>query len=104
MVQHDLDAVIGGAGAAGLRAALALREQTDRFLVVEREGRVGGRIRTIERDGFLLDRGFQIFLTASALDRAWRLPRENDSGKHMSYCTQVWGEDGSARGFGLINS
>ncbi len=64
MAEQELDVVIVGAGAAGLRAAMALQDHTDRYLVLEREERVGGRIRTIERNGFLLDRGFQIFLTA----------------------------------------
>ena len=34
------------------------------FVLLEAGDRVGGRVRTDEVDGFLLDRGFQIFLTS----------------------------------------
>jgi Flavin containing amine oxidoreductase len=34
------------------------------FILLEASDGVGGRVRTDEVDGFLLDRGFQIFLTS----------------------------------------
>lgn len=34
------------------------------FVLLEASDGVGGRVRTDEVDGFLLDRGFQIFLTS----------------------------------------
>lgn len=34
------------------------------FAILEASDGVGGRVRTDEVDGFLLDRGFQIFLTS----------------------------------------
>jgi phytoene dehydrogenase-like protein/ligand-binding SRPBCC domain-containing protein len=60
----EYDAVVVGAGMAGLACAVALSEAGARVLVVERDGVVGGRVRTDEVDGFLLDRGFQVLLTA----------------------------------------
>ncbi|CAI5492567.1 unnamed protein product, partial [Closterium sp. Naga37s-1] len=61
---EELDVVIIGAGLAGLRAAVALQEAGVACVVLEAADGVGGRVRTDKVDGFLLDRGFQIFLSA----------------------------------------
>jgi len=58
------DAIIIGAGLAGLNCALNLQERGYSALVLEAQDDVGGRVRTDHVDGFLLDRGFQVFLTA----------------------------------------
>ncbi len=58
------DVVIVGAGLAGLSAALEVIERGQVPLVLEASDAPGGRVRTDEVDGFLLDRGFQILLTA----------------------------------------
>ncbi len=59
-----MDAIIVGGGIAGLCCARELAERGKSFLLLEASDRVGGRIATDEVDGFLLDRGFQVFLTA----------------------------------------
>lgn len=56
--------VIIGAGVAGLVAARHLAAAGLRPLVIEATDRVGGRIKTDSVDGFLLDHGFQVLLTA----------------------------------------
>ncbi|MFB6080434.1 MAG: NAD(P)/FAD-dependent oxidoreductase [Haloferacaceae archaeon] len=56
--------VVVGAGLAGLVAARRLADAGADVTVVERRGTVGGRVRTRERDGFTLDRGFQVFCPA----------------------------------------
>lgn len=56
--------VVVGAGLAGLAAATSLHSAKIPFLLVEASDAVGGRVRTDAVDGFLLDRGFQIFITA----------------------------------------
>jgi protoporphyrinogen oxidase len=56
--------VIVGAGLAGLRCAGLLAERGIEVEVLEASDGVGGRARTDEVDGFLLDRGFQVLLTA----------------------------------------
>lgn len=56
--------LIVGGGLAGLACALRLHEAGVRPLVFERSDGVGGRVRTDQVDGFLLDRGFQVFLDA----------------------------------------
>ncbi|KAI5012272.1 hypothetical protein ZWY2020_024406 [Hordeum vulgare] len=57
-------AVIVGGGLAGLAAATHLASLSVPFTLLEASDRVGGRVATDEVDGYLLDRGFQIFLTA----------------------------------------
>lgn len=55
--------IVVGAGLAGLAAATRLRSDGVPFLLLEASDAVGGRVRTDVVDGFLLDRGFQIFIT-----------------------------------------
>ena len=49
---------------AGLTCAKVLVERGVEVVVVEASDGVGGRVRTDERDGFLLDRGFQVYFTS----------------------------------------
>ena len=58
------DVVIVGAGLAGLAAARVLHEAGRDIVVVEASDDVGGRVRTDVVEGFRLDRGFQVLLTA----------------------------------------
>jgi phytoene dehydrogenase-like protein len=56
--------IIIGAGIAGLTCAKYLKDQGIQSLILEASDGVGGRVRTDVHEGFLLDRGFQILLTA----------------------------------------
>ena len=56
--------VIVGAGLSGLTCAKILHESGISVTVLEKSDGFGGRVRTDEMDGFLLDRGFQVFLDA----------------------------------------
>lgn len=58
------DVLIVGAGLAGLCCGVRLREVGKSFRILEASDGVGGRVRTDELDGFRLDRGFQVLLTA----------------------------------------
>ncbi len=58
------DIIIVGAGLSGLACARRLAKAGLRFTLHEASGAPGGRVRTDEVDGFLLDRGFQVFLPA----------------------------------------
>lgn len=62
--------VIVGAGIAGLCAARVLARDGWMCLVLEASDGVGGRARTDTHEGFLLDRGFAVFLTAYPEARA----------------------------------
>ena len=56
--------VIVGAGLSGLACARALTARGVEAVVLEADDAVGGRVRTQRQDGFLIDRGFQVLLTA----------------------------------------
>lgn len=62
--ESDIDVVIVGAGLAGLAAAVHLHAAGRTVTVVEASDGIGGRVRTDIVDGFKLDRGFQVLLTA----------------------------------------
>ena len=56
--------VVVGAGLAGLTAAKVLSQSGREVLLLEKSDGVGGRVRTDQYKDFLLDRGFQVLLTA----------------------------------------
>jgi phytoene dehydrogenase-like protein len=58
------DVLVVGAGLAGLSCARFLRQHGLSVQVLEASDGVGGRVRTDVVDGFRLDRGFQVLLTA----------------------------------------
>lgn len=64
-LNHDMpDVLIVGAGLAGLCCARHLLAQGLSCEILEASSAVGGRVRTDHLNGFLLDRGFQVLLTA----------------------------------------
>jgi phytoene dehydrogenase-like protein len=67
----DTDVVVVGAGLAGLTCAVRLHEAGRSVIVLEAGDAVGGRVRTDEVDGFLLDRGFQVLLTGYPAAQRW---------------------------------
>ncbi len=60
----DPEVLIVGGGLAGLCCARRLHDAGRTFLILEGSDAAGGRARTDRHDGFLLDRGFQVLLTA----------------------------------------
>ena len=58
------DVVVAGGGLAGLVAARRLADAGLTVRLFEREERLGGRVRTDHRNGFTLDRGFQVLFPA----------------------------------------
>lgn len=57
-------AVIIGAGLSGLACAYHLKKAGIDFTILESSDDVGGRVRSDFVDGYILDRGFQVLLTA----------------------------------------
>ena len=60
--QHPV--LIVGGGMAGLACAVTLKRAGVPFLLFEQDEKVGGRVQSDEIDGYRLDRGFQVLLTA----------------------------------------
>ncbi len=56
--------LIVGAGMAGLACALELQKRGVSCEILEASDAAGGRVRSDEVDGFMLDRGFQVWLEA----------------------------------------
>lgn len=57
------DVIVVGGGLAGLIAARRLADRGADVTLLERRETVGGRVRSRHRDGFTLDRGFQVLFT-----------------------------------------
>ena len=64
MASLNKPVIIIGGGLAGLACARRLHTAGVPFTLLEAADRIGGRIRTDRRSGFLLDRGFQVLQTA----------------------------------------
>lgn len=62
MSSQQAPVCIVGAGMAGLACALKLGEAGVPIRLIEASDGVGGRVRTDQVDGFMLDRGFQVYL------------------------------------------
>ena len=58
---QNTDVVVIGAGLAGLAAARLLAIAGRQVTVIEASDDIGGRVRTDEVNGLLLDRGFQLY-------------------------------------------
>jgi phytoene dehydrogenase-like protein len=99
----DYPVIIVGAGMAGLTCAVYLKQAGISALLLEADNAAGGRVQTDVVDGFLLDRGFQILLTAypeaqrllnyTALDlkpfRSGALIRQPDANKTDSWISMI---------------
>lgn len=68
---NELPIIVVGAGLAGLVCARALVDAGAPVRVVEASDEVGGRVRSDLRDGFRLDRGFQVLFTGYPAARRW---------------------------------
>ena len=58
------EVLIVGAGLAGLSCACRLMKDDIPFQLLEADQRIGGRVKTDRRDGFILNHGFQVLQTA----------------------------------------
>ncbi len=83
------DVVIIGAGLAGLTCARRLQAGGANCTVLEAGDAVGGRVRTDSVEGFRLDRGFQVLLTAYPAAKKW-LDYEQLALKKFSAGARVW--------------
>ncbi len=72
---HDLDVAVVGAGASGLAVAYALQQAGRSVQVFESAERVGGRMRTLRHEGYLIDEGAEMIAT-HGFDATWRLIRQ----------------------------
>jgi phytoene dehydrogenase-like protein len=66
-----MQAIIVGAGLAGLTAARALQSRGIAITLIEASDAVGGRVRSDIVDGCILDRGFQVLFDAYPAVQRW---------------------------------
>lgn len=71
----DVDVAVVGAGASGLAVASALQQAGRSVQVLEAADRVGGRMRTLRHDGYVIDEGAEMIATHGH-DATWRLIRQ----------------------------
>jgi phytoene dehydrogenase-like protein len=60
-MEHEFDAVVVGAGIAGLTAAAYLGKRALKTVLFEKSGRVGGLVGSFEQQGFVFDFGIRAF-------------------------------------------
>ena len=60
-----------GAGVSGLIAAYELEQEGYRPIIIEQSSEVGGRVKTVHANGYDLDLGFQVLLTAYPLAKQY---------------------------------
>jgi len=66
--------IIVGGGLAGITCAVELERRGVEYRLLEASDALGGRVRTDQVDGFLLDRGFQVLLTGyPEIRRLWNM-------------------------------
>jgi len=61
------EVIIVGAGLEGLSCARRLMKDDIPFQILEADQRIGGRLKTDRRDGFILNHGFQVLQTDGAV-------------------------------------
>lgn len=61
---NDPQTIVIGGGLAGINCARHLEQAGINYRLIEASGSLGGRMKTEEYKGFLLDYGFQVFLSA----------------------------------------
>jgi phytoene dehydrogenase-like protein len=88
--------LIVGGGLAGLACANRLHQAGALPVVLESGDAVGGRVRTDQLDGFLLDRGFQVFLDAYPESGTF-LDKEALELQPFKPGALVWNQDGLHR-------
>jgi phytoene desaturase len=71
------DAIIIGAGVAGIAAALRLRKRGDRVLVLEKNSYVGGKMNQYESNGYRWDTGPSLFTMPRLVDELYELYGKN---------------------------
>lgn len=78
MLASEKSVYIIGAGISGLVAAIELEKAGYFPVILEASDGIGGRVKTVEAYGYLLDQGFQVLLTAyPELDRYLDLGKLN---------------------------
>ena len=72
-MKRHYDIIIVGAGLSGLTCAAKCAQSGLDYLLLEKSGRIGGRVGSIAKDGYIFDLGFQVY--NSSYQQASRISR-----------------------------
>ena len=65
------DVIVVGGGLSGMAAAITLQQKNIDAILLESSDRLGGRVKSDFVDGFILNRGFQVFNSAYPELKNW---------------------------------
>ena len=71
--ESTYDSIIIGAGLSGLALAIRLKNRGERVLVVERQGKVGGKLDQFEWNNFRWDKGPSVFTQPEQVEALFKL-------------------------------
>lgn len=71
MSDSQKNIIVIGAGLGGLSAAISLATQGHRVTIFEKNGKVGGKLNLLQREGFSFDMGPSIFTLPQLFKRLW---------------------------------
>ena len=60
-MKNSIDIVLVGAGPSSLSCSKILTEKNINHLIIDKMGRVGGRVGSLKESGYIFDIGFQVY-------------------------------------------
>ena len=84
---QDWDYIVIGAGLNGLAISSLLAKDCNRVLLLESESVIGGRLKVIEKDGFILDNTTRNLLNGKIYSKRWFDQSSTSSARSTDFFT-----------------